>query len=289
MKTLKIVKNSSTPSTAFQLKDINLTVPDIPGKKFVMMLHDAQVYGFPRQLIDGFNRPVPAVVNKEWGLLTKYNDNVYDYVEMPDVWAQFLYDLWDWSTDYRLPRGRIESYYTTPSNTGTFANATPGSMMWVYVNMIEKSRSHTDSYAPEVGARDIVTGRNLDNPKRYEWLFRPCAGQLAMVKADRGTLWELEALDVLKNPPLISTMEISPWLYGWATEQSTVGLPPKPYAKWVVSNYPQNEVAFRVNGWTEKPGLPIPLMSKGGSILIKKNACVELAPNAHYSPYIPAK
>ena len=289
MKTLKIVKNFSVPSTAFRLKDVNLTVPDIPGKRFVMMLHDADVYGFPRQLIDGFNRPVPAVVNKEWGLLTKYNDAVYDYVEMPDAWAQFLYDLWDWSTDYRLPRGRIERYYTKTTNTGTFAYATPGSLMEVYISMVEKSRSHTDSWSPEVGARDIVTGRNLGNSRRYEWLFRPCAGQMAMVRADRGSMWELEALDVLKPPPTISYVENRPWLYGWATEQSTVGLPPKPYQKWVVSNYPQNEVAFRVHGWSEKPGLPIPLMSKGGSILIKKNACVELTPGARWSPYIPAK
>ena len=272
--------------TPFVLKDVNLRVPDI-GRKFVQMKHDFDVLGQPRSF--GYKYAFPAVVNKNWGLLTKYADQVYDYVEIPDVWAKFFWDFWNWASGYKLPVGKIESFYTKTTNTGVFARATLGSLTQVYIDMIEKSRSHTDSYSPEVGARDIMTGRNLENKKRWQWLFRPTTGQMGMVKADRGTYWELEALDILKPPPSMSVIENSPWLWGWATEATPVGIPPKPYTKWVVSGYPQIEVAFRQNGWLEKPGTPIPFLSKGGSILIKKFSCVELTPGTRWSPYVPEK
>ena len=265
---------------SFQLKDVNLTVPNIPGKRFVKIKNDMEVVGQSRA--EGRKYNFPAVVNKSWDLLTKYQDAVYDYVEVPDPWAWFFWNMWDWASDYRLPTGKIESFYTSKTNSGTFANTTPGSLMFVYVNMIEKSRSHTDSWAPEVGARDIVTGRNLGTSRRWEWLFRPTTGQMGMVKADWGTYWELEALDILKSPPSIDVIKSSPWLYGWATEVTPNGY---------VTNYPQIEVAFRehkdLNGI--KAGTPIPFLSKGGSVLIKKSSCTELTPGSKWSPYFPGK
>lgn len=274
------ITHLESASAEFKLKDVNLIVPNIPGKRFVQIKNDMEVLGESRAY--GYKYNFPAVVNRAWGLLTQYKDTVYDYVEITDPWANFFWNLWDWGSGYQLPTGKIENFYTKTTNTGTYANVTLGSLMWVYVNMIEKSRSHTDSYAPEGGARDIITGRNLENSRRWEWLFRPTTGQMGMVKADRGTYWELEALDILKPPPPISLIENSPWLYGWATEVTPRGL---------VTNYPQIEVAFRehanLNGL--KAGTPIPLLSKGGSILIKKTSCTELVPGSRWSPYVPNK
>lgn len=283
------ITHLESASAEFKLKDVNLIVPSVSGKKFVQIKHDWDVTGGSRA--EGYKYSFPAVVNKAWGLLTKYQDGVYDYVEIPDIWAKFFWDLWDWASGYQLPKGKIESFYTTNTNTGIYAKATPGTLTWVYINMIEKSRSHTDSYAPEVGARDIITGRNLENSRRWEWLFRPTTGQMGMVKADRGTYWELDALDILKPPPSISVIENSPWLYGWATEISPYPISPQPYQRWGVSNYPQIEVAFREhdNLKNVKPGIPIPLLSKGGSILIKKTSCVELVAGSSWSPYVPNK
>lgn len=280
-----IKKKSSDP---FVRKDIDLVVPT-NGKRFVRIKGDSEILGYPRGYADG--KAYPAVVTSDretWGLLTKYADQVYSYVPIPDIWAKFFWDLLDWASDYRLPTGKIERFYTKSTNSGLYAYATPGTLMWVYINLIEKSRSHTDSFAPEVGARDIMTGRNLDSDRNWEWLFRPTTGQLGMIRVDRGNYWELEALDVLKPPPSIEIIKNSPWLFGWATEQTTVGIPPLPYKKWVVSNYPQIEVAFREHN-LPVTGTPIPFISKGGNVWIKKSSCVELIPGTRWSPYLPEK
>ena len=221
-------------------------------------------------------------MNTKWGLLTSYNGRVYDYLDVPDPWQWFFWHLLDWASGYRLPRGKIERYYTKPTNSGTYAECTPGSLMWVYVNLIEKSRSHTDAAAPEVGARDVVTSRNLDNSKPWKWLARPTTGHVSVAE-DAGTYWRLPALDLLKPPPSIEDVSRNPSWYCWGTEITTTKLPDN---KYVVSNYPQVEVAFR---YQKLPiaGTPLPVVSLGGYYLIKKSACRVLTPGSIWSPYVP--
>ena len=266
-------------------KDEGLRVPSVG--RYVQILHDWVVYdGVTRQIAQGNPLyPVPAVVNKNWGILTKYNDVVYDYVPMPDEWQWFLWDLFNWGSGYKLPIGRIESFYTKTTNSGIWANTTKGSLTSVYVTMIEKSRSHSDSYPPEVGARDVVTRRNLLNPRNYEWLCRPTTGQLGKIKADLGSEWELETLDITKPPPPVEGL--AQHLFGWATEITTVKLPD---SRYVVSDYAFIDQALKVvNPDSPRTGTPIPFISKGGSIRIKKSVCGLLENGASWSPYVPEK
>lgn len=267
------------PQTApppFIRKDINLRVPDI-GRRFVMIKHDTDVLGAPRQYSTTWDPdPRPAVVNTKWGLITKWNDRVYDYVALSEQWQWFLWNMLDWASGYLLPRGKIERFYTKTTNSGTFAEATPGSLTWVYVNLIEKSRSHTDSASAETGYRDYVTGRNPNATKPYAWLMRPCTGQLAMVKNDLGSKLELETIDLFKPCPTMDELEAKPWLYGWATQIHIDGR---------VTRYPQIKEAFEVQG-LPPAGTPIPFMSMGGSVLIDKRACLELEPGAAWTPYL---
>lgn len=264
-------------------KDANLRVPD-DGQIYVQIKHDWEVLGHPRQYEEGQTAkyPFPAVVNTKWGLLTSYNSRVYDYLDVPDDWQWFFWRFLDWASGYQLPRGEIIRFYTKPSNSGLFAECTPGSLMWVYVNMIEKSRSHTDAAAPEVGARDVVTGRNLESPKPWKWLARPTTGHVS-VAYDAGTHWRLPALDLLKPPPTIEDVERNPSWYCWGTEITTTKLS---NGRYVVSNYPQIEVAFRRLG-LGVAGTPLPVISLGGSYLIKKSACRVLTPGASWSAYVP--
>lgn len=297
----------TTPSQ-FVRKDINLRVPT-DGNKYIMIKHDWDVLGDVRQYYNGtgVKYPFPAVVNRSWGLLTnftfdpnkydfiypedraiidKYNTRTYDYVRMTDRWQKWMYDFWKHFTYGKIPEGKIESYYNNPNNNvGLFAKATEGSVMWVYVNMIEDARSHTDSYSPEAGARDVPTNRNMQNQRGWEWLFRPTTGHLGKVVNEDAAYYTLEAIDILKPCPDIRTIENSPHLYSWATEVTTTKISHKPL-KYVVSNYPQIEVAFRKQG-LPKTGTPIPLLSLGGTIKIKKSSCLELKNGARWSPYVP--
>lgn len=297
-----------TAPTQFVRRDIGLKVPN-DGNKYIMIKHDWEVLGDVRQYYNGtgVKYPFPAVVNREWGLLTnftfdsskynsiftedrdiilKYNNRVYDYVRMTDRWQYWFYEFWKNFTYGMLPEGKIEGFYQNPKNPiGDFAKATEGSILWIYVNMIEDARSHTDSYSPEAGARDVVTKRNMGNPRGWEWLCRPTTGQLGKVIGETTSHWILEAIDLLKPCPTMKEINENPHLWGWATEVTTTKISQKPL-KYVVSNYPQIEVAFRKHSYP-KTGTPIPLLSLGGSIKIKKTSCKELENGARWSPYVP--
>lgn len=281
--TLKSGRTVTLGPRVWTRKDTNLRVPN-DGQTYIQIKHDWEVLGHPRQFEDEQNvrYPFPAVVNKKWGLLTTYNGRAYDYLDIPDVWQWFFMDFWNWASGYLLPAGKIERFYSKPNNSGVFAECTPGSLTWVYVNMIEKSRSHTDAAAPEVGARDVVTKRNLNAAYPWKWLARPTTGHVSLAM-DAGSYWRLPALDLLKMPPSLGEVEMNPSWYCWGTEITTTELPDKRY---VVSNYPQIEVAFRYLG-LGIAGTPLPIVSLGGSYLIKKSACRVLTPGASWSPYVP--
>lgn len=269
--------------TGFIRKDINLKVPS--SGRFVQIKHDWEVidpktgkYYEPRS--KGYKYAFPAIVNKQWGLKTLYNGKEYTYVQLPIKWQFFLWDLWNWSVDNSIPKGKITGYYTTKNNTGTFATTTPKSMTYYYVNMIEKSRAFTDSWSPEVGGYDAVTERNVGS-KPYEWLMRTTTGNLCEVEKVVGRNMYLKALDITKDPPTIDWISKHPQYLHWATEVGGIPLSDKRYT---VSNFPQAEACLGFPA-----GVPIPFMSLGGSIVLDKFAVKELRNGQSYSPYVPEK
>jgi len=143
--------------------------------------------------------------------------------------------------------------------------------------MVEAHRAFTEAASPEAGARDVVTGRNMSNPKNYEWLFNPTCGAMIKVLRTVGQYYEIEALDVLKPPPPIEEVIAKPWLYFWCTQ----------WSKYEGSSrFPQIKNANAVQG-LPKAGTPSPLMSKGGTIKVLKSSCTELINGASWSPYAP--
>lgn len=267
----------------FTRPDINLFVPNVG--RFVQIKHDWEIinpktgtYYEPRS--KGYKYAFPAIVNKQWGLKTFYGGREYSYVTLPVRWQFFLWDLWNWSTGYSLPKGEITGYYNTTSNTGTFAYTTPKSLTYYYVNVVEKSRAFTDSWSPEVGGYDAVTNRNL-GAKPYEWLMRTTTGNLCEVEKVVGRDVYLKALDITKDPPSVEWIIQRPQYLHWATEVSGTPLPDKRYT---VSNFPQAETCLG------KPrGVPIPFMSLGGTIILDKYAVKDLVNGQKYSPYVPEK
>jgi hypothetical protein len=248
--------------------DENLKVPDVG--RFVRLKHwDELGRG---ENVD----PYPEIIDRSAGLLTTGPDGrVYDYVPLEDRWQWFLWKFWDWGSQYRLPTGRIEEFYKRPYNDRTFARTTPGSLTYVYVDMVEAHRAFTEAGSPEAGSRDIVTRRNLDNTRGYEWLLRPTGGAMCKVVRDLGSVLELEAIDLLKPVPEVSYVTERPWLYFWATQ----------YGKFTGSTrFPQIKNANAVHGLPAQ-GTPCPLFSLGGTIKIAKTGCVPLTNGASYSPY----
>lgn len=202
----------------------------------------------------------------------------YDYVEMPDEWQWFLWRFWDWASQHTLPRGKIESFYQRPNNDRTFARTTPGSLTYVYVDMVEAHRAFTEAGSPEAGSKDVVTGRN-PGAKGYEWLFNPTGGAMVRVLRTLGIYYEIEALDVLKPPPSIEYVAARPWLYFWCTQ----------YGKFSGSTrFPQIKTANAVHGLPEA-GTSSPLLSKGGRLRVLKSATVPLVNGQPWSPYKPVK
>jgi hypothetical protein len=260
-------------------KDINLKVPN-NGKTHVQVLHDWDVTGQSRA--HGNKTAHPAIVNTAWGLITKYNDKVYDYVELPEKWQWIVWEFCKWSTGYQIPDGEITSFYTKTTNSGLFAKTTPYSLTEYYVSIMEKSRAWTDSWSPEIGARDYVTKRNLQN-RNLEFLMRHTTGALHEVTL-YGSKWIVKALDITKDPPPFEEIIADPTLYYWATQISNVQLPDK---TWQVSYFPQ---AKRPSLYYELPfkGVAMPLLSMGGSFMIDKKACTPILKNGSaWSPYHP--
>ena len=269
------VKLRLTIHREFRRPDENLTVPD-DGGRYVQILDDTTVLGAPRQYSDGVliaPYPFPAVVNTKWGLITRYNDAVYDYVPLEDRWQRWLYGFWDWASGYRLGRGEKIGTHVNPKNPGiVYTDYTPGSLLSLYAGMIMDAKSHTDSASPETGARDVVTGRNLENPKPYECLCRPTVGALLRV-TDYGSRWRCAAIDLLAPCPEPDTLP--PYLYFWATQVHIDGR---------VTRYPDVKNAYEIIG-LPPAGTPMPLFSRGGNLLINKTACRELRPGQMWSPY----
>lgn len=250
--------------------DEGLKVPD-NGGRYVRLKHWDE-------LGRGDNKnPFPEMITPADGLYARDpNGRAYDYVELSGEWQWFLWRFGDWASQYKLPRGKIEKFYQRPGNTRTFAETTPGSLTYVYVDMVEAHRAFTEAGSPEAGSEDVVTGRNL-GAKGYEWLFNPTGGAMCRVVRTLGRYHELEAIDVLKPPPSISELEKSPWLYFWCTQ----------YGKYTgTTRFPQIANANKILG-LPPAGTPSPFLSLGGTIKVERESCVDLVPGQPFSPYNP--
>lgn len=254
---------------SYKRLDEGLVVP-LSGK-FVQIKHW-------NQLGSGDNEdPYPEIIDKKSLLTLDPQGKEYDYVVMPDIWQWQLWNFLDWASHYRLPKGKIEEFYKRPGNLRTFAKSTPGSLTYVYIDLVEAHRAFTEAGSPEAGNRDVVTGRNLNNPKGYEWLFRPTGGAMLKVLRVIGTDYEVEAIDILKPPPSIEYITARPWLYFWCTQ----------WGKYSGSTrFPQITNANKVHGYSPA-GTPSLLLSKGGKFRIKKSSCVELVNGENWTPYAP--
>lgn len=254
--------------TAYQRLDENLRVP--ATGKYVQIKHWIDLRASDNV------KAFPEVIDKNCGLVTKDPQGIeYDYVELKDHWQWFLWYFWKWASQNKLPKGKIEGFYTKPANFRTFARTTPGSLSDVYRDMVEAHRAFTEAGSPEAGSRDAVLGRNLTNKKGYEWLCRPTGGHLAKVLRVVGRYYELEAIDLLKPPPSIDYVVANPHLYFWCTQWSKFG---------GATRFPQITNANKVHG-LPPAGTPSPFFSLGGSVRILRSSCVEMVNGAEWTPY----
>lgn len=260
-------------SGEYKRLDENLTVPN-DGGRYVRLKHWDELGRGDN--VDDY----PEMITPGVGLLLRDPNGVaYDYVSLPDNWQWFLWNWWDYNSQYRLPRGRIEGFYTRPGNERTFARTTPGSLTNVYVDMVEAHRAFTEAGSPEGGFRDVVTGRNLEFKKNYQWLFNPTGGATVKVRRVLGAYYEVEALDVLKPPPTVEYLAARPWLYFWCTQ----------YGKFTGSTrFPQIKNANEINA-LPPAGISAPFMSIGGTVRVLQKSCVPLQNGAEYSPYNPKR
>ena len=223
--------------------------------------------------------PFPEMFNPNLGLLSRDPDGrFYDYVEMSDRWLKFYWDWINHISQYRLPEGRIEGYYKKPDNERTFARTTPGSLTYVYVDIMEAHRFITEAGSAEGGFRDPQTGRNMNFPINMLVLLNPTCGHMLKEKSKlTGKYLEFEALDVLEAPPTVESLAARPWLHFWFTQ----------WGKFSGSTrFPQIKNANAVHG-LPPAGISLPLMSIGGSIKVLKTACVPLVPGQPWTPYKP--
>ena len=251
--------------------DINLVVPN-DGGEYVRLKHWDEL-GMGDNV-----EPWPEMFTPAHGLRLRDPDGrQYEYPELSDEWMWFLWHFWDRASQYRLPKGQIESFYKRPRNDRTFAKTTPGSLTYVYVETTQAHVAFTEGGSIEGGFRCPVTKRNMDHPENMHWLCDPTGGALGRIKRKLGTYIELEALDLLLPPPTPEFVFARPWLYFWCTQ----------FGKFIGSTrFPQIKNANAVHGLPPQ-GIPSPLLSIGGSIQVLRTSCVPLVPGQAWSPYKP--
>ena len=254
--------------------DAGIPVPN-DGYQYVMAEHEIVLFGTTRHSENQTNQrePRPAVVNAKWGIETLAK-RTGDYTPIADHWQKWFYAFWHWASGNRLPNGKQIGTHKNPRNPEIiYTDYTPGSLLALYAGMIMDAKSHTDSASPETGARDVVTGRNLTAPKVWEWLCRPCTGALLRVLEVSGTRLKIQAIDLWKAPPDVSTLKPHQFYFG-----TQVHIDGK------VSRYPDVKNAFEVHGY-EPAGTAMPLVAPGGYFWIDKKACRPLKAGQMWNPY----
>lgn len=268
----------------FRVKDIDLRVPEFG--RFGVVKHDYQLaeYDFkPRQLALSVRYALPQ--NRKTRPM--FNNAVYDYVRVPEAHQWFLWDLFRFALEDRIPVGKIEAETYVKIIKGfptTFNTYTEGSLTEAYGNMIERSRDFTDGQAVEDGFADYPTGRHIGKPP-WQWRCITHGGNLVKILREWNGYYVIEAINLNAPPPKVEDVFYKPWLIQWATEITTNQLADK---RWVVSRFPQIREACRKNGLPEM-GTPFPLWSLNGENMIAKDYVIPVANGAKFSPYVPEK
>lgn len=264
----------SPPSQDFIRRDLGMVVPS--DALYYMVEHEIIKDGKTRHSYNDTTDTIPAVANAgQWGTRTLAQANG-DYYPIQDRWQRWFYDFWDWASGYKLPVGKFESNYRNPKNPEvTYQRYTNGSKLELYNRMIMDAKSHTDSYSPEVGARDVVTGRNAGAEKPWEWLCRPTTGALLRILSVNGTILKVKCIDLNGEPPDIKTLE--PWQYYFGTQVAVDGS---------VTRYPDVKEMFKVHG-LPPAGTALPLVAPGGYFYIDRDACRKLVAGEIWKPYYP--
>lgn len=287
---IEIIVTPKIVDPSFRVKDVDLRVP--ASGNYGRVKHDFELaeYGFkPRQLETGINVKYPIPQNRRTRPM--HNGRVYDYVPVPKEHQWFLWNLFQFALEYKVPAGKIEDKTYVKNIKGqpvTFNTYTPGSVTEAYGSMIERSRDFTDAKAVEDGFADHPTGRHINKPP-WEWRCISHGGNLVKIIGQEGNYYIIEAIDLLKPPPKVADVFYKPWLVQWATEITTNELPPlNGERRWVVSRFPQIREACRQNNLPQM-GTPFPLWSLGGTNRILKEFVIPLANGVSFSPYVPEK
>ncbi len=257
----------------FKRLDIGIPVPD--DGVYWMIQHEMPLFGETRLAGNETKDAIPAVANRDWGIETLAKANG-DYYPISDIWQRWFYEFWDWASGNRLPAGVQIGEHRNPMNHDiVYQDYTAGSLKSLYAGLIMDAKSHTDSYSPESGARDVVTGRNPTSPRPWEWLCRPCTGALLKQDALLGTRLRIKCIDLYKAPPPVESLQ--PWQYYYGTQVHMDGS---------VTRYPDVKNAFAVHGWPPV-GTAMPLVAPGGYFYINRSACVPLKAGDTWKPYYP--
>lgn len=269
------------------VKDVNLRVPAAEYGEFFQILDDNAILGGARDV--GAVEDIPAIVNKEWGLVTRYPgfDGVeYQYVVLSDEWLWTMYRALEWGSSYMLSKGKIIKYEDKFDNGGKFPIVDRiDSMLWVWTETIMKGKSHTDSDNAEYGARDPITKRNM-TARNLAYLLRPMTGKLCRRLETRGAYWGYEVLNVLQPPPSFYSIVERPWLWEWGV---TITKKQLPNGRYITDDFPQIAEAFKRMG-LPRTGTPYLSMGKGNVVWILKSSCTPiLEPGSRWSSYYPPK
>jgi hypothetical protein len=256
----------------FERLDIGRTIPN-DGHRYFMAQHEWVLWGKTRLPNNGTKEAIPAIVNGNWGIKTAVQG---DYSFLSDEWLWWFYDFWNHHSGYRLPVGEKVGTYVNPFNPDiTYTRYTPGSLKSLYAGMMMDGKAWTDSGSPESGRRDVVCGRNLDARDPVAWLCRPCSGAVMQLRYVNGAKLVMNAIDLYKPPPDISSLEI--WQFYFATQVHLDGR---------VTRFPDVKEEFEVHGYPPA-GTAVPMIAPGGTFSIDKAACVELFPGQTWQPYYP--
>lgn len=133
------------------------------------------------------------------------------------------------------------------------------------------SVAFTDRHSIKDGFCDYVNGINIGG-KPIAWKNITTGGNLLLMRQKVSGAVVFEALDIAKPPPPIESVWGKPWLVHWATEETTLALENN---RWRVSPFPQ------------APGVPIPLLARGGLGSISDFRVVLMKNGTQFSPYVP--
>lgn len=294
---IKVSVTYKQKPTVLKARDVGLTVPD-DGFRYVQTLHDYeyndgdQYQNKPRQIAWHAMYDIPAQNNEvllkapnDPRIPLEYRDRMYDYVTMPVQWQWWMYELYRAAVLGPIPDGEFLRSYPDPKKPNIiYSDYTPGSAKWLYADMMKIARQWTDADPIEAGYSDAVTGRN-PGKKAYSYLFKTNLGNIHRVIAEDTTWWTVEAIDLLKPPPVVSDVLGKPWLTHWATNQGVDKLPDGTYK---VSRFPQVNAVSELNGYPDS-GTPCPVLSWGGTIKVLKARTRVLQGGQSFSPYNPAK